>query len=149
MLLSVRSLTSVLASLEMVVEFLVVSLKTNLACVKDMNTLVLSFSHRQTLSLVPRNSTTNISLAPGDFLATKYSVGRHRLRGRVGPFSGIDRTLPHGGFLPLQPSPAPCRATQRGAAPRFTQQHVGTPGGFGKSMSPASHPDFLEAASLA
>ena len=42
----VRSLTSVLVPLEMVVEFLVVSLKTNLAHDKDTNTLVLSFSNR-------------------------------------------------------------------------------------------------------
>jgi len=72
---SVGLLTSVLDSLETVGEFLVISLKTNLA--HDTDTLVLSFSNRldRGSSLVPRNSTTNVSLAPeGEFfLATKCS----------------------------------------------------------------------------
>lgn len=76
-------LTSGFVSLEMVVEFLVVSLKTNLAHDKDTNTLVLSFSNQldKWSALFP--GTQQLFLAPGDFLATKDLDTSHRLTVQV------------------------------------------------------------------
>lgn len=63
----------------MVVEFLVVSLKTNLAHDKDTNTLVLSFSNRLDKQSALFPGTQQLSLAPGAFLATNCSDPLHRL----------------------------------------------------------------------